>query len=57
MSRQHPIVHAHLAQKKQLTLFDKVIILAAFLYPLSGLPQVIEVFNGQTQGVSMWSWM
>lgn len=56
MSRQHPIVHAHLAQKKQLTLFDKVIILAAFLYPLSGLPQVIEVFNGQIQGVSLWSW-
>lgn len=57
MSRQNHLVHAHLAKKKQLTLFDKIIILAAFLYPLSGLPQVIEVFNGHTDGVSLWSWL
>lgn len=57
MSRQNHIVHAHLAKKKQLTLFDKIIILAAFAYPLSGLPQVIEVFNGHTEGVSLWSWV
>lgn len=57
MSRQNHVVHAHLAKKKTLTLFDKVIILAAFMYPLSGLPQVIEVFNGQTEGVSIWSWV
>lgn len=57
MSRQNHIVHAHLAKKKKLTLFDRIIILAAFLYPLSGLPQVIEVFNGQTEGVSLWSWL
>lgn len=56
MSRQHHIVHAHLAKKKPLTLFDKIIILAAFLYPLSGLPQVIEVFEGRAEGVSIWSW-
>jgi hypothetical protein len=57
MSRQNHIIHAHLAKKKQLTLFDKIIILAAFMYPLSGLPQVVEVFNGQTAGVSLWSWV
>lgn len=57
MSRQNHIVHAHLAKKKKLTLFDNIIILAAFLYPLSALPQVIEVFNGQTAGVSLWSWL
>lgn len=57
MSRQNHIVHAHLAKKKQLTLFDKIIILAAFLYPLSSLPQVVEVFNGQTEGVSILSWV
>lgn len=56
MSRQNHIVHAHLSGKKQLTMFDKTIILAAFMYPLSGLPQVIEVFNGHTDGVSLLSW-
>jgi hypothetical protein len=57
MSRQNHVVHAHIAKKKQLTLFDKVIILAAFMYPLSGLPQVIEVFSGHAVGVSLWSWV
>ncbi|MDB5187264.1 MAG: hypothetical protein JWM07_736 [Candidatus Saccharibacteria bacterium] len=57
MSRQNPVIHTHLANKKHLTLFDKIIILAAFLYPLSGLPQVVEVFNGHTVGVSLWSWL
>ena len=55
MSRQNHVMHAHLATKKRLTLFDKVIILASFMYPLSGLPQVVEVFNGHTVGVSIWS--
>lgn len=57
MSRQNPIMHTHLAKKKRLTLFDKIIILAAFLYPLSSLPQVVEVFNGHTEGVSILSWV
>jgi uncharacterized protein with PQ loop repeat len=56
MSRQNHIVHAHLSKKKRLTSFDKIIILAAFMYPLSGLPQVIEVFNGHADGVSLLSW-
>lgn len=57
MSRQNHVVHAHLAQKKHLTMFDKIIIVASFLYPLCSLPQVIEVFNGNTEGVSLLSWM
>lgn len=57
MSSQNHTAHTYLAKKKKLTLFDKIIILAAFLYPLSGLPQVVEVFNGQTEGVSLWSWV
>lgn len=56
MSRQNPIIHAHLARKKHITFFDKVIILASFLYPLCSVPQVIQVFNGQTSGVSLLSW-
>lgn len=31
--------------------------MAAFLYPLSGIPQVIEVYNGQVDGVSLLSWL
>lgn len=57
MSRQNHLVHAHTAKKKRLTLFDKIIIIAAFLYPLSGLPQVVEVFNGTASGVSLMSWL
>lgn len=56
MSRQDPITHARLHKKKRLTLFDKIIILAAFLYPMSGLPQVVKVFQGQVDGVSLLSW-
>lgn len=57
MSRQHHALHAHVNKKKRLTLFDKIIIVAAFLYPLSGLPQVIEVYNGEVDGVSLLSWL
>lgn len=57
MSRQNPIIHTHLAKKKQLTAFDKVIIFASFAYPLCSVPQVIEVFGGQAEGVSLFSWI
>jgi uncharacterized protein with PQ loop repeat len=57
MSRQNPALHSHLERKKKLTFFDKVIILAACLYPLSALPQVVEVFSGRADGVSLWSWV
>lgn len=30
---------------------------AACLYPLTGLPQVIEVFSGHKDGVSLISWI
>lgn len=29
---------------------------AAFVYPMSGLPQVVLVFQGSTDGVSVSSW-
>lgn len=49
-------LHRHLQKKKKLTLFDKVVFVASFAYPLSGLPQAISVFNGNTVGVSFISW-
>lgn len=29
---------------------------AAFIYPLVGIPQVVEVFGGNIEGVSLFSW-
>lgn len=57
MSPQPPHLHARLAKRKKLTTFDKVIMVAAFIYPLSGLPQVFEVFQGNVSGVSLISWI
>lgn len=57
MSRQHHMFHLHLSKKKQRTGFDKVVAVAAFAYPLSGLPQAILVFQGSTDGVSLTSWV
>ena len=38
-------------------LIDKIAMVAAFLHPASGLPQLFEVLNGNTAGVSVWSWL
>ena len=57
MSRQNPIVHFHLSSKKKLTFFDHVITLASFIYPLMALPQVFGVYSGNTEGVSLVSWI
>lgn len=56
MSRQNHLLHFHISKRKKLTYFDKLVAVAAFLYPLSGIPQVIEIFQGNIDGVSMLSW-
>lgn len=56
MSRQHHILHIHLSKKKQKNLLDNIVAVAAFVYPMSGLPQVMLVFQGRTEGVSVGSW-
>lgn len=57
MSRQNHLLHFHISKKRQITWLDKAAVVAAFLYPLSGLPQVIEVFKGNSEGVSIFSWL
>ncbi|MFZ1300994.1 MAG: hypothetical protein WAQ27_00205 [Candidatus Microsaccharimonas sp.] len=57
MSRENYILHKHIEKKKRLTNFDIVIIIASFLYPLTGIPQVIQIFQGATDGVSIYSWV
>lgn len=50
------MLNKHLASKKRLTVFDKIVIAAAFMYPLTGLAQVYNVFQGHIDGVSLLSW-
>ena len=57
MSRQNHILHYHISHKKKLSNFDKTVVVAAFAYPLSGIPQIIEVANGNIAGVSLLSWI
>lgn len=54
--RSHHL-HKHLAHKRRLTNLDKLTLMASFAYPLSGIPQVITVFNGDIDGVSLASWV
>jgi len=57
MSRQNHLLHFHISKKRQITWLDKTAVIAAFIYPISGLPQVIEVFQGNVAGVSVSSWV
>jgi hypothetical protein len=57
MSRQNHLLHFHISKKKHISLFDKMIVIAAFIYPLSGLPQVVAVFSGNADGVSLLAWL
>lgn len=57
MSRQHYSFHAHMSKRKQRTLLDHVAAAGAFVYPLTGLPQLLLVFRGEINGVSVMSWL
>lgn len=56
MSKNH-ILFVHLSKKKKLALIDKSAVLASFLYPLSGIPQVVSAFQGNVDGISLPSWI
>lgn len=55
MARYH--LHLHLSKKKKKTILDKVVSVASYLYPLSGLPQLLLVLQGEINGVSVASWV
>lgn len=57
MSREHPALLWHLSRKKKISFFDKVILVAAALYPLSTIPQVIVVFSGNVGSISLLTWV
>ena len=43
--------------KKNMSSFDKLVLFVSIIYPLSALPQAVEVFRGNTEGVSIISWL
>jgi uncharacterized protein with PQ loop repeat len=55
MSRYH--LHVHLSKKKKRTILDKIVAVASYIYPLSGIPQLILVYKGEVDGVSVISWI
>ncbi len=57
MSRPHLILHEHIAKKRRTSFFDDIITAAAIIYPLMAVPQIIEVFSGNTEGVSLIPWI
>ena len=38
------------------TALDRIVLVISVLYPLSAVPQIIDVFAGRAQGVSIISW-
>jgi uncharacterized protein with PQ loop repeat len=51
---------AHITQKKTTSkrdaAFDRFILLISIIYPLSAIPQLIDIFRGAIDGVSLISW-
>lgn len=43
--------------QKKMTLLDKMVLFVSVAYPLSALPQAVQVFQGNVEGVSIISWM
>lgn len=43
--------------KKKMTPFDTAVMLVSVAYPLSALPQAVQVLHGNASGVSIVSWM
>lgn len=43
--------------KKKMTPLDQIVLLVSVGYPLSALPQAVQVFQGNAEGVSIISWL
>lgn len=57
MSHHSHLLHKHLNKKKSLKTFDKFMLVIAFVYPITGIPQAIKVFQGEAEGVAVLSWL
>lgn len=52
----HPAHLVHLTKKQRRTAYENTIMTASYVYPLTGIPQLIYVFQGKIDGVSAVSW-
>lgn len=57
MAKLNPIHHRYINSKKQKAAFDHFINVIAFLGPLTGVPQVIRVFETGANDVSLSTWV
>lgn len=62
MARVANLIHKHhnyikkTSKRKQIKQFDKFVIAMSFIQPISGLPQAISIWNGNSQA-SLLSWI
>lgn len=65
MTTLMPHTPLHIATKKKplpknlhpYTNFDRLVLVVAVLYPFSSFPQLVTVFSGKTEGVSLLTWV
>jgi uncharacterized protein with PQ loop repeat len=57
MAQHHHLIHFQLNRKQAVTNYDRAMLGAAFIYPFTGVPQALEVLQGNTEGVSLLSWV
>ena len=52
-------IHFHRPKflKKNMTTLDKLVLAVSIAYPLSALPQAYQVYQGNVEGVSIYSWL
>jgi uncharacterized protein with PQ loop repeat len=50
------VMHHIQIKKRQKQTIDHIVGIASYIYPLTGAPQVISVFQGNIDGVSLISW-
>lgn len=56
MSQNKNLRYYFFASRNKALSFENLITVAAFVYPITGVPQLIEVAKGNTEGVSALSW-
>ena len=57
MAKHHHFLQFHISKKQKLNFLDKTAVVLAFLYPLTGIPQLLTVIQDGTEGVSILSWL
>lgn len=56
MLNTNHVVKKKLVDSKRTSAFDRLVLVISILYPLSALPQLFGILQGEVDGVSMASW-